>query len=117
MEDIAMNHIVYTDVARKCGIRAALVCAYLWQQHTKLESSKSWLRISQKSMTVAMPFLSERTIRRAVKELDESGVLRRKEKNDSAYDRTHSYRFTDYGRNLMIGAVASLLSESYMERE
>jgi hypothetical protein len=107
-----MNHILYTAVAEKYGIRAALVCGYLWQQQAELENRGDWLRVSQRAMTAFMPFLSVRSIGRSAKRLDEAGVIRRKEKNESAFDRTHSYRFTDYGQRLMHSSRVSFLSES-----
>ena len=68
------------SIAMICGIRPAL--------------------IAQMIQTV-YPFLSRHMIRDAMKELTECRILRASERNESRFDRTRWYQFTEYGVELM----------------
>ena len=48
-----------------------------------------------------LPFLTVHMVRTAVKKLLRKGIVKVCEYNDSRFDRTHSYAFTSYGRDLM----------------
>ena len=64
-------------------------------------SGASTIRESYKRITAYLPFLTVLMVRTAVKKLLRKGIVKVCEYNDSRFDRTHSYAFTSYGRDLM----------------
>ncbi len=93
-----------TKMATKLGINAALVAAYLYdevQSRGFQEHKRLWVRCSRKTLTAVYPFLGEKAVANALKRLTEYGVLLKYEYNESRFDRTLSFSFTDYGRTMM----------------
>ena len=98
---------VNTAVAMRFGVTAALVADFLWDQTgNPFSIEHSWFRYSHKMFTLNFPYLSERTIRRTLKKLTEKGVLKKSELNTSCFDRTLSYKFTDFGEEIMYSAAS-----------
>ena len=60
-----------------------------------------WRKMPQKMIQTVYPFLSRHMIRDAMKELTECRILRASERNESRFDRTRWYQFTEYGVELM----------------
>lgn len=94
------------DIARDYGLRESVIATYLWELLDRdLESiernGRVWTRISQRMITIALPFMSVDMARRSLKKLAEEGIIKRAEFNDDKFDRTHWYTFTDYGREMM----------------
>ena len=94
------------DIARDYGLRESVIATYLWELLEKdMESierhGRIWTRISQRMITVALPFMSVDMARRSLKKLAEEGIIMRAEFNDDRFDRTHWYTFTDYGYEMM----------------
>lgn len=108
-EEIPMNNrykIFNTEIARLCGTNAALVASQLWDAQSNSDAAYfidgyPWIRASYKRITAYLPFLTVHMVRTAVKKLVGEGVIKVGEYNDSKFDRTHSYAFTSYGRDLM----------------
>jgi hypothetical protein len=98
-----MNHNVNSALAMRLGITSALVAEFLWKEILESDSvsERSWIRSSQKMFTVKFPYLSERTIRRTLKRLTDKDIIRKIEHNDSVFDRTLSYQFTEFGETVM----------------
>lgn len=97
-----MYHYVNAAIASRFGLTSALVADFLWTQTVNLFSEEhTWVRYSQKMFTVEFPYLSERTIRGTLKKLTDLGVLKKREQNESAFDRTLSYKFTPFGESIM----------------
>lgn len=95
-----------TEIARLCGTNAAVVASQLWEAQAFPDDAfyidgYPWIRASYKRLTVYLPFLTVHMARTAVKKLIGEGVIKVGEYNDSKFDRTHSYAFTSYGRDLM----------------
>ena len=95
-----------TEIARLCGTNAAVVASQLWEAQAFPDDAfyidgYPWIRASYKRLTVYLPFLTVHMVRTAVKKLIGEGVIKVGEYNDSKFDRTHSYAFTSYGRDLM----------------
>lgn len=94
-----------TNVARVCGMNAAIVSQYLWERLKSKETvcryCSVWTRASMKSMTISFPFLTERQIGYAIKTLVDHGIIRKGSYNDNRFDRTNWYSFTEYGERLM----------------
>ena len=104
-----MNHkykLLNTEIARLCGTNAAVVAAQLWDTQSNPDAAfyidgYPWIRASYKRITAYLPFLTVHMVRTAVKKLIREGVIKVGEYNDSSFDRTHSYAFTSYGKDLM----------------
>ena len=94
------------DIARDYGLRESVIATYLWELLEKdMESiernGRIWTRISQRMITLALPFMTVDMARRSLKKLAEEGIIMRAEFNDDKFDRTHWYTFTDYGNEMM----------------
>ena len=97
-----------TEIARLCGVNAAVVASQLWEAQANADAAfyidgYPWVRASYRRITVYLPFLTVHMVRTAVKKLLKEGVIKAGEYNDSRFDRTHSYAFTGFGRDLMRG--------------
>ena len=94
------------DIARDYGLRESVIATFLWDLLDRdLESiernGRVWTRISQRMITVALPFMSVDMARRSLKKLTEEGIIMREVFNDDKFDHTHWYTFTDYGSEMM----------------
>ena len=97
---------INTEVARLCGTNAAIIASQLWEAQANPEAAfyingYPWVRASYKRITAYLPFLTVHMVQTAVKKLLRKGVVKVCEYNESRFDRTHSYAFTSYGRDLM----------------
>ena len=91
-------------MATRFGINTALVAAYLFSEMKKNgreAHERRWVRCARKTLTAVYPFLGEKAVSNALKRLTKHGILLKYEYNDSRFDRTLSFSFTDYGRTLM----------------
>lgn len=92
-------------ISVRYGINSALISEYLWREaetNGKTICKRNWTRCSQKNIMGIFPFLGEKATRNALKRLLYAGIIVRAEKNESRFDRTFSYSFTDYGKALML---------------
>ncbi|MBO4235145.1 MAG: hypothetical protein J5928_01710 [Firmicutes bacterium] len=101
-----MIRVFDTDIARKCGVNAATVASFLWEriyseEDYKTEYGVEWTRVSQKTMTANMPHMSVKMIANAVKKLKNKGYIKVSKFNDSKFDKTNWYAFTDFGFEAM----------------
>ena len=78
------------NIAMICGIRAALIAQYLWEimEYENGTADDYWRKMPQKMIQTVYPFL-------------ECRILRASERNESRFDRTRWYQFTEYGMELM----------------
>ena len=95
-----------TEIARLCGVNAAVVASQLWEAQANADAAfyidgYPWVRASYKRITAYLPFLTVHMVQTAVKKLLREGIIKVGEYNDSRFDRTHSYAFTGYGKDLM----------------
>ena len=93
-----------TKMASRYGINAALVAAYLYkgvQIDGRRHHERIWYRCAKRTLTAFYTFCGIGAISSALKRLVDGGVLVKREYNDSRFDRTLSYAFTDYGKRLM----------------
>ena len=96
-------------VARKYGVNAAIVVELIWElrydaankKKTAEKYDRKWFRYSMKEMALDLNCLSLDMVKDAVKVLVDNGVLRKDNLNDSKFDHTNWYAFTDYGTQLM----------------
>ena len=94
------------DVAMMCGLKEAVLASFLWDLVAKDDDvmyryGRLWSRISQKNISVHLPYMSERMISRAARRLEKRGIIAIDEYNVSRFDHTYSYSFTEYGEELM----------------
>ena len=96
-------------VAGKYGVNAAIVAELIWalrhdvakKKMTAEKYDRKWFRYSMKEMTLDLRCLSIDMVKDAVKVLIDNGVLRKDNFNNSKFDHTNWYAFTDYGTQLM----------------
>ena len=95
------------DVAMMCGLKEAVLASFLWDLMLRDDEAvyrygKMWTRISQRGISMHLPYMSERVISRAARKLRDKGILTIEKINDSKFDHTYSYAFTEFGCDLMI---------------
>ena len=91
-------------MATRFGINSALIASHLYdvrKTEGKVHQKKTWVRCSQKTLTAVFPFLGKSAVANALKRLTNHGILLKCEYNDSRFDHTLSYSFTDYGKAMM----------------
>ena len=97
--------ITYSNkMATRFGINAALVASYLYEGVSidgRRHHGRVWFRCAKRTLTAFYPFCGICAVSSALKRLIDNGVLVKREYNDSRFDRTLSYAFTEYGRTLM----------------
>lgn len=98
------------QVARRYGIKAAIIAEYLWEGvaisrnlNEMWMHDKPWTRCSRKVIALTFPFLTTDEIGNAIHILLDEGVIRKGKYNDDKFDRTNWYSFTEYGHELMAG--------------
>lgn len=103
-----MVHFFDADIAKKYGVNAAVLACFLWKcieqkstESPQLHEGKVWVRCSVQMMTGFFPFLSYDEIRYALKQLVKGRVLTKGRFNESRFDRTNWYAFTEFGQFLM----------------
>ena len=101
------NEMKFTeDIAMMCGLKEAVLATFLYNLIAKDDDvmyryGRLWSRISQKSISVHLPFMSVYSISRAARKLEEKGIIAIDEYNASRFDHTHSYSFTEFGDEIM----------------
>lgn len=82
-----MVHFFDADIAKKYGVNAAVLACFLWKcieqksaESPQLHEGKVWVRCSVQMITGFLPFLSY---------------------DESRFDRTNWYAFTEFGQFLM----------------
>ena len=114
-----MVHFFDSDIAKKYGVNAAVLACFLWDcieqkstESPQLHEGKVWVRCSVQMMTGFFPFLSYDEIRYALKRLVKGRVLTKGQFNESRFDRTNWYAFTEFGQFLMAESEGSLWRRS-----
>lgn len=93
-----------TKMATRYGINSAIIASHLYnarETEGKEHQKKLWVRCSHKTLTAVFPFLGKTAVANALKRLTNHGLLLKYEYNDSRFDHTLSYSFTDYGTAMM----------------
>ncbi len=97
---------IYSDkISTLCGINSALVAGYIWTESKENASQfqgRDWVRCSKKCLCVVFPFMGEKAVSCALKRLVNAGILKKCEHNESIFDHTASYAFTEIGERLML---------------
>lgn len=103
-----MVHFFHSNIAQKYGVNAAVLADFIWDcieekstRQPQLHEGKVWFRCSVQMLTGFFPFLSYDEIRYALKQLVKVRVLTKGRFNESRFDRTNWYAFTEFGEFLM----------------
>lgn len=95
-------------LAERIGIRTALVAQCLWDlslercsAETTTFDGRQWLRMSCKSLVIAMPYLTVNTAKREITRLRKLGIIRARALNSGSFDHTRWFTFTESGAALM----------------
>lgn len=93
-----MKYIFDTEIATKVGMNAAVIYENLVYWVTKNEANEKhfhngyyWTYSSIKGFVTLFPFLSEKQIRTAIEKLEETGLIKSDNFNETSYDRTKWY--------------------------
>lgn len=92
--------------AEVCGLRESVLATYLWdlldRDREAVEfNGRCWTRISQRMITVALPFMTVDMVQGSLNKLLRKGIIKREVLNDDRFDHTNWYAFTDYGIEMM----------------
>ena len=97
-----------SGIAERFGITAALLLEHIWREVKENEfhgrysyEGNTWMRCSKKAFTVHMPYLSRGMVKCGIGRLKKAGILVQGEHNESRFDRTAWYAFTEYGKKVM----------------
>lgn len=103
-----MVHFFHSDIAKRYGVHAAVLAGFLWDcieeksiNQPQIHEGKVWVRCSVQMMTGFFPYLSYDEIRYALRGLVKGRVLTKGQFNESRFDRTNWYAFTEFGQFLM----------------
>ena len=94
------------EIAKRCGVREAALATYLFKligndvDYYYL-NGRRWSRISQKMITVALPFMTVGMVRGSLNKLKRKGIIKSDVLNENRFDHTLWYAFTDYGEEMM----------------
>lgn len=103
-----MVHIFDVDIAKEHGLVQAIVLNNLWYWIDKNRANETnyhdgyyWTYNSTRAYSKIFPYLSERRIYNALKDLEEKGIIHTGNYNQLSYDRTKWYAFTQKGECIM----------------
>ena len=94
------------EIAEKCGLRESVLATYLWDLLDRDDVAvehhgRYWTRISQKMITVALPFMTVDMLQGSLLKLLKKGIIKTAVFNEDKFDHTNWYTFTDYGIEMM----------------
>ena len=103
-----MEHSFNIELAKKYGILEAILLKNIWFWIEKNRANEKnfydgtyWTYNSTRAFNELFPYASESSIKRALKSLQEKGIIKTGNYNKSSYDRTLWYAFTDLGYSIM----------------
>ena len=109
-----MIHGFETEIATEVGIPAAIVLhnIFYWCKRNEgrglhLHEGRHWMYCTQAEFAKQIPYLSERTLRRALTDLREHGLLLVANYNKIAFDRTCWYAPSDRALDVYANSDAS----------
>ena len=93
-------------IAAVAGLKEAVVADFIRDQmmtsvETKYRHGYFWVKCSQRTMTVHIPFLTEDMVRSAVRKLVDKGIIKVAVLDEDRFDHTYWYTFTSYGNELL----------------
>lgn len=110
-----MIHYFHSNIAQRYGVNAAVLAGFIRDcieekstRKPQLHEGRVWFRCSVQMLTGFFPYLSYDEIRYALKRLVKGRVLIKGRFNESRFDRTNWYAFTEFGEFLMKESEADL---------
>lgn len=98
----------HSGIAEAYGVTAALLAERIWREVKENEFHQRcvyvgnvWMRCSRRGFTVCMPYLTKGMVSGEIRKLKRAGILVQGEHNNSRFDRTAWYAFTEYGKKMM----------------
>lgn len=94
------------DIAQVCGLREAVIADFIrglqaTSEDTTYRHGYFWVKCTQKTITVHIPFLTEDMVRHSVNKLVEKGIMKVGVFSDDKFDHTYYYTFTPYGNEML----------------
>lgn len=95
------------NIAMMAGVNAGIIAELLNEilksgvENVCAEYGKQWCRCSFKTMVIYRPFLSLAQAKGAVYTLAEKGIIAKGNFNETEFDHTNWYAFTEYGNRLL----------------
>ena len=103
-----MEHSFNIELAKEYGILEAILLKNIWFWIEKNRANEKnfydgtyWTYNSTRAFNELFPYASESSIKRALKSLQEKGIIKTGNYNKSFYDRTLWYAFTDLGYSIV----------------
>ena len=103
-----MQHFFDIDIAKEYGILEAILLNNLWfwieknkANETNCFDGEYWTYNSTRAFNILFPYATPRKISYALNRLQEEGLIKTGNYNQSAYDRTLWYAFTEKGKSIM----------------
>lgn len=103
-----MEHSFNIELAKEYGILEAILIKNIWFWIEKNRANEKnfydgtyWTYNSTRAFNELFPYTSESSIKRALKGLQEKGIIKTGNYNKSSYDRTLWYAFTDLGYSIV----------------
>lgn len=103
-----MQHHFDVELAQKYGMAEAVLINHFeyWLEHNRSNDvnffdGRYWTYNSMKAFAEIFPYLSEKKIRNALKNLQDAGLIITGNFNKSAYDRTLWYAFSDLAESIL----------------
>ena len=108
-----MEHSFDIDIAKEYGIPAAILLKhfYYWVEKNRTNEKHYrdgyfWTYNSMKSFCQLFPYMSDSTIKRAIKKLVDGGLIIEAVYNDIPFDRTKWYTLTPDGYEMIKNSIA-----------
>ena len=109
------------NIAERCGVNAAIVAQLIWDSietsnydgYSYFHDEMRWCRCSVQMMTGIFPFLSHHMIKDALSVLIKKKIIEKGCFNESKFDRTNWYVFTELGNYIMTGGGSDEGFEDY----
>ena len=94
------------EIARNCGLNAATIASFLWEILAEdprffWDEGFVWVKVSQRMMTITMPYFTRGQVAYAVNKLVDGGYIKKAKLSKGKFDHTNWYAFTEYGRAVM----------------
>lgn len=103
-----MQHSFDIDIAKEYGILEAILLNNLWYwieknraNETNFFDGEYWTYNSNRAFNELFPYATPRKINYALNHLQEEGLIKTGNYNQSAYDRTLWYAFTEKGKSIV----------------
>lgn len=103
-----MEHSFNIELAKEYGVNSAILIKhlYFWIDKNRANNKhfiedRYWTYNSVKAFSEMFSYLTEKQIRYALKKLEEEKIIVVTNHNETQYDRTLWYAFTDYGISIL----------------